>query len=81
VAIIYTQVKVLEHFQPNRYFVSLKEDEMVDIESHFTIVWLLFEVIVFYSTIFSIALFISITRCKNFRTIRERANFGGKLRQ
>ena len=42
--------------------------------------WLLYEVCIFYYSIFSLVLLLFISRFATFRTIRERVGFGGNIR-
>ena len=41
---------------------------------------LLFEVMIFYFTVISTILFLIVSRCISFKTLRERAGYGGRMR-
>jgi hypothetical protein len=44
------------------------------------VVWLLYEVLIFYFNIFALFIFLVFSRCKSFRTEREKAGFGANMR-
>ena len=43
-------------------------------------VWLLFEIILFYGTIISQIIFLTVSRGLRFHTLREKAGYGAKMR-
>ena len=70
--ITYVQVTVRSYFTPGTSEYGQNNNHII--------CWLLYEVVIFYFSIFALIIFLILSRFKSFRTLRERVGYGGNMR-